>query len=130
VAGLLALTVCAVGAAPAPWASADDYTYVRTESGNTRCSVGNSSVVCAGQNPDAPLPVGAPYHDSVVVDDVGNLTYTSVAIVSVGDDIVLRYNQTYHLQGWTILPTDHGTRFTNDHTGHGMFVSIHNVYAF
>ena len=30
--------------------------------------------------------------------------------------------QTYHMQGWTILPTSDGTRFTNDATGHGMFI--------
>jgi hypothetical protein len=32
--------------------------------------------------------------------------------------------------GWTILPSSDGTRFTNDGTGHGMFVSIENVYSF
>jgi hypothetical protein len=32
--------------------------------------------------------------------------------------------------GRTILPTSDGTRFANDRTGHGMFVSIENVYAF
>jgi hypothetical protein len=32
--------------------------------------------------------------------------------------------------GWTILPSSDGTRFTNDGTGHGMFVSIENVSPF
>jgi hypothetical protein len=45
-------------------------------------------------------------------------------------DIVLNYGQTYYITGWAILPTSDGTRFTNDGTGHGMFVSIENVYAF
>ncbi len=27
-----------------------------------------------------------------------------------------------HLQGWAIVPSEDGTRFTNDGTGHGMFV--------
>jgi len=31
---------------------------------------------------------------------------------------------------WTIYHDASGTRFTNDRTGHGMFVSIENVYAF
>ncbi|MDV3134997.1 hypothetical protein [Mycobacterium sp. 29Ha] len=32
--------------------------------------------------------------------------------------------------GWTIEPNIGGTRFTNNRTGHGMFVSIGNVYSF
>ena len=43
---------------------------------------------------------------------------------------LLNYGQTYHLQGWTILANSDGTRFTNDGTGHGMFVSIENVAPF
>ena len=52
--------------------------------------------------------------------------------IGVGDnnDFILNYGQTYLMFGWTILPTSDGTRFTNDGTGHGMFVSIENVYAF
>jgi hypothetical protein len=46
------------------------------------------------------------------------------------NDLVLNYGQTYHIQGWTILPSSDGTHFTNDGTGHGMFVSIENVYSF
>lgn len=46
------------------------------------------------------------------------------------NDLVLNYGQTYHVLGWTIVPTSDGTRFTNDGTGHGMFVSIENVKPF
>ncbi len=46
------------------------------------------------------------------------------------NDLVLNYGQTYHLQGWTINPGEDGTRFSNDGTGHGMFVSIDNVSSF
>ena len=45
-------------------------------------------------------------------------------------DTTLGYGQTYHINGWTILPSSDGTRFTNDGTGHGMFVSIENVAPF
>ena len=49
----------------------------------------------------------------------------------MANDVVLNYGQTYHLNGWTILPTEDGTRFTsNDGTSHGMFVSIANVSPF
>ena len=43
---------------------------------------------------------------------------------------MLNYGQNYNINGWTILPNSDGTRFTNDGTGHGMFVSIENVYSF
>ncbi|OBG38133.1 hypothetical protein A5673_15640 [Mycobacterium sp. E3198] len=46
------------------------------------------------------------------------------------NDIVLNYGQAYNVLGWTILPNSDGTRFTNDGTGHGMFVSIDNVAPF
>ncbi len=38
--------------------------------------------------------------------------------------------KTYDAQGWTIIATSEGTRFTNGHTGHGMFVSIDKVNTF
>ena len=38
--------------------------------------------------------------------------------------------QTYDAAGWTIAASESGTRFTNEHTGHGMFVSIENVETF
>jgi hypothetical protein len=34
------------------------------------------------------------------------------------------------MSGWTVVPSSDGTRFTNDGSGHGMFVSIDNVAAF
>jgi hypothetical protein len=59
--------------------------------------------------------------------DIGNIAGSSAPLAR---DIVLKYGQTYHMNGWTIQPTVDGTRFTNDGTGHGMFVSVENVYAF
>lgn len=59
--------------------------------------------------------------------DIGNIPGSDQALAS---DIVLDYGQTYHINGWTILPTFDGTRFTSDATGHGMFVSIDNVYSY
>jgi hypothetical protein len=42
----------------------------------------------------------------------------------------MKWGTTYHRGNWTIYHDQNGTRFTNDRTGHGMFVSIENVYAF
>jgi hypothetical protein len=39
--------------------------------------------------------------------------------------------QTYHIQGWTVVAGGDGIRFTNDGTGHGMFIgSDTNVNPF
>ena len=38
--------------------------------------------------------------------------------------------KTYDALGWTISATPDGTKFTNDHTHHGMFVSIEKVNTF
>jgi hypothetical protein len=48
----------------------------------------------------------------------------------MANDVVLNYGRTYHIAGWTILPSGDGTRFTNDNTSHGMSVSIENVQRF
>ena len=58
----------------------------------------------------------------------GNLATGGSA--SPGNDVVLNYGQSYNLQGWTINPSEDGTRFTNNATGRGMFVSVDNVYSF
>jgi hypothetical protein len=45
-------------------------------------------------------------------------------------EVTLVYGQTYHIKGWTVLPAFDGTRFTNDASGHGVFVSIDRVSPF
>jgi hypothetical protein len=54
----------------------------------------------------------------------------NLALGGSANDVILNYSQTYNLQGWTINPREDGTRFTNNATGHGMFVSVDNVYSF
>jgi hypothetical protein len=134
----------------APNALAD--TSVRTQSGNTRCEVGSGAVVCQylpgfSQAPVEPSPscppppgtylrCGGPgiHWDLAEVTSGGafrwgngNIPGTSQAMAN---DVVMNYGQTYNLQGWTINPGEDGTRFSNDGTGHGMFVSIDNVSSF
>lgn len=125
---------------------------VRTQSGNTRCEVGSSRVVCQylpgfSQAPVEPPPscppspgtylrCGGPgiHWDLAEVTstgafrwDDGNIPGTAQAMAN---DLVLNYGQIFHVQGWTISPGEDGTRFSNDGTGHGMFVSIDNVSSF
>jgi hypothetical protein len=59
--------------------------------------------------------------------DIGNIAGSREA---TANDIVLTNGQAFHVNGWTILPSFEGTRFTNDSTDHGMFVSIDNVSSF
>lgn len=46
------------------------------------------------------------------------------------DFITLEYGTPYRVLGWTIEPMPDGTTFTNDKTGHGMFVSVDRVETF
>jgi hypothetical protein len=146
---LVAGLVCAVTFAPVPWAAADDPQGVRTESGRVRCYVyindvghgGGPSVVCSTTSqdpagfPQAPLSGTPGYRFNLAVVrangafnwDIGNIPGSREATAK---DIVLNYGQTYRINGWTILPSFDGTTFTNDGTGHGMFVSIDNVNSF
>jgi hypothetical protein len=45
-------------------------------------------------------------------------------------DMPLVYGVVGDYSGWTVDPSSAGTRFTNIRSGHGMFVSIENTYAF
>ena len=44
-------------------------------------------------------------------------------------EIVMPYGQTYNSDGWTVSAGSDGTRITNNATGHGVFVSIFDVYG-
>jgi hypothetical protein len=125
------------------------HVYVRTESGSTRCVVGADRVDCQYLQGFPQAPVEAPsncppppgtflncvsgIHLDIAGDtpagafqwNDGNLPADAFVHYSV-----LNYGQTYGALGWTILPSSDGTRFTNDSTGHGMFVSIQNVNSF
>lgn len=124
---------------------------VRTQSGNTRCEVNPNTVVCQylpgfAQAPvdppiNCPPPPGTyghctgPAHwDLATVTSSGQFRWDEGNIPggpsAMASDLVLNYGHTYNGQGWTIAADEQGTRFTNDATGHGMFVSIDNVSAF
>lgn len=129
-------TAVAISAGLAPPATADPSgrQHVRTQSGAVRCIVmsadlnnGDSMVTCE-HGPSFPQ---SPGNDEAVVRASGAFSWNNANMGgSPQDDTVLNYGQTYHVLGWTIVPSSDGTRFTNDGTGHGMFVSIENVSSF
>lgn len=148
---IVAAVVAALAMAGVPVAHAEQY--VRTESGKVRCDVQADKVGCqylpgfpqAPVDPPPPCPPppgtylrcgGEGFHwDIANVTAGGAFSWMNGNLAAGGSaspqkDVVLNYGQTYHLQGWTISPNDDGTRFTNDGTGHGMFVSIENVAPF
>jgi hypothetical protein len=119
--------------------------YVRTQSGRVRCvlvpETADGSVICetSGPAPDnkgflqAPMSSipGVHWHNATVTG-AGDFKWGdgNIGGSHPEDDVVLAYGQTFRINGWTILPSSDGTRFTNDRTGHGMFVSIENVSSF
>ena len=125
------LAVCAAALLWPAAAAADNYA---TQSGRVLCavtpdstlsSIGPDAVVCQGRFAQAPeLGAGAvTTGDGTFHWEVGNLNVANPTTNMV-------YGQTYHRGNWTIYHDETGTRFTNGRTGHGMFVSIENVYSF
>ncbi|WP_428338875.1 hypothetical protein [Mycobacterium sp.] len=46
------------------------------------------------------------------------------------NDLQLVTGQTLRIQGWTVAPVSDGTQFTNDGSGHGLFVRVDEVSPF
>jgi hypothetical protein len=123
--GIAALTL-------APLASADPTpghgTKVNTRTPPMLCEIGSDdadpgigpNVVCQGSFVHAPAG-----DDQAFVTASGQFSYRS-ANIGIGynhapfDTLVPR--QTYPIQGWTVVAGDDGIRFTNNGTGHGMFI--------
>src|SRR6185312_14350838 len=94
------------------------------------------TVVCqtAGfpQSPMNPVPYpgwkGDPlvlHQDQAIVTGSGQFRWrtANLGMAPPGQpDTPLIAGRTYHMQGWTILPTSDDVTFTNDETGHGMVI--------
>ncbi|MBS9535762.1 LppP/LprE family lipoprotein [Mycobacterium sp. M1] len=137
--------------APAP-SAATASSYVRTESGRVRCLLNSAaapfhseSVICEASGPapsaggnnsgflQAPMTSYGSHFHNAVVDASGAFYFQdggNIGGAGQGVDTVLQYGRTYQMAGWTIQPSVEGTRFTNDRTGHGMFVAIEKVTPF
>lgn len=150
------IVAVSTGLALAPPAAADaSGQYVRTQSSRVRCWVtatgvmtGNTSptVICEASSPtsppwdqwenngflQAPLVRTDLHSTGALVDAAGNSSFQvgNIGAANPENDLILNYGQTYGIQGWTITSSPGGTRFVNNVTGHGMFVSIENTYPF
>jgi hypothetical protein len=131
---LIALSVAGVIATiiTAPIANADNF---RTQSGRVLCAVtpdatlslyGPDVVVCqTGEKFSQP---GGDY--SLITTGDGTFRWATGNINTFNPTTVMAYGQTYQSGNWSIFHDQNGTRFTNQRTGHGIFVSVDNVYAF
>ena len=120
-----------------------DQEFVTTESRTVRCNVEPGRVLCSGTFANAPIACGGPsvcdsedpkYPANAVWIEAGGggLQWNTSNMQSTGYaeskyDLVLTYGQVFHLKGWTVEPSSEGTRFINDGTGRGMFVSRQGV---
>lgn len=103
------------------------YVFIETKSGQTRCQIDEQAVGC-----EAPF-TNTPMQDGVRANGV-NLTADGDVewiVGNLGDIPVVTIDyRTYSAVGWTIVATSDGTRFTNQRTQHGMFVSIEKVETY
>ena len=107
--------------------NAQGYVFIETKSGKTRCQISRTAVGCEAQFANPPVKDGVPATGVNVTAD-GNMRWL---VGNLGDipAVTLDY-RAYDAAGWTIAAAESGTRFTNDRTGHGMFVSIERVESF
>lgn len=103
------------------------YVFIETKSGRTRCQISKRQVGCEARFTNSPVKDGEKAN-GVNVNSDGTVHWV---LGNLGDIPVVTIDYlTYQAQGWKIEADIDGTRFTNDRTGHGMFVSIDKVETF
>lgn len=103
------------------------YVFIQTKSGQTRCQIDEQSVGCEAPFTNTPMQDGV-RANGVNLSADGNVDWI---VGNLGDIPVVTIDyRTYSAVGWTIVATTDGTRFTNQRTKHGMFVSIEKVETY
>ncbi len=103
------------------------YVFIETKSGLTRCQISREEVGCESDFNSAIEVNGMPANGVRVTAD-GSMRWVVGNLGNI-PAVTLDY-QTYHALGWTIEATSDGTRFTNDSTGHGIFINTSGVEVF
>ena len=114
------------GAIPLP-PDQNGYVFIETKSGKTRCQINKTSVGCEADFTNSPLQDGE-HANGVNITANGSVQWVLGNLGAI-PTVTIDY-KTYDAAGWTIIATTDGTRFTNNGTGHGMFVSIEKVTTF
>lgn len=103
------------------------YVFIVTKSGKTRCQVSAEQVGCESDFANAPQ-INGESANGVQVTSAGELRWI---VGNLGDiPTVSLDDRSYSALGWTIAPSAGGTRFTNQTSGHGMYISAAEVKAF
>lgn len=103
------------------------YVYIETRSGKTRCQISADNVGCESDFTDPPTVDGGPANGVEVSAGGGNRWV--LGNLGAMPTITIGY-ATYSAVGWTIQADSSGTRFANDQTGRGMFISTEAVEFF
>ncbi|XBL81508.1 hypothetical protein U8D41_002770 [Mycobacterium shigaense] len=114
------------GAIPLP-PDQNGYVFIETKSGITRCQINNDTVGCEAPFTNSPMQDGE--HANGVSISAGGSVQWVLGNLGAIPAVTIDYKK-YGAQGWTIDATEAGTRFSNDRTGHGMFVSVEKVTTF
>jgi hypothetical protein len=114
------------GAIPLP-PDQNGYVFIETKSGVTRCQINKDTVGCEAPFTHSPLQDGE-HANGVSISSGGSVQWVLGNLGAI-PTVTIEY-KTYGAQGWTINASEAGTRFSNDHTGHGMFVSVEKVNTF
>lgn len=103
------------------------YVFIETRSGKTRCQISEADVSCETEFDSPPEVQGMPANGVNITAD-GSMTFV---VGNLGNIPVVTLDyQTYRALGWTIEAGSDGTRFTNDGTGHGMFLNTSGLEVF
>jgi hypothetical protein len=103
------------------------YVFIATKSGKTRCQVNTAQVGCESDFTNAPQ-IDGETANGVRVTNAGKLSWV-VGNLGAIPTVTIDY-QTYSALGWIIAATADGTRFTNQSSGHGMYISTAGAQAF
>jgi len=114
------------GAIPLP-PDTNGYVFIETKSGVTRCQINKETVGCEAPFTNSPLQDGE--HANGVSINTGGKVQWVLGNLGAIPTVTIDY-KTYLAQGWTIVANADGTRFTNQATKHGMFVSVDKVNTF
>jgi hypothetical protein len=103
------------------------YVFIETKSGKTRCQISAKEVGCESAFTNAPVVNGL-QANGIRLSAGGQVEWI---VGNLGDIPVETIDyRTYSAEGWTIVADEDGTRFTNNGTGHGMFLSVSGVQIF
>lgn len=103
------------------------YVFIETKSGVTRCQINKDTVGCEAPFTNSPLQDGE-HANGVSISASGKVQWVLGNLGAI-PTVKIDY-KTYNATGWTINASADGTRFTNDRTRHGMYVSIEKVNTF